>query len=744
MIRHGGIATLLSWMQEVFPIAVGERVLGSTSVCFDVHAAEIHHTLSSGGTLVLVENALSLAELPADAGIVQASMVPTAAQELLRLGALPPTLRRLNLGGEPVPSDLARALYAAGVPEVHNLYGPTEDTTYSTHQLIPADGPVTIGRQIGGSRAYVLDGWMRPVPIGVVGDLYLAGDGMSRGYLARPGMTAERYVPDVAVPGERMYTTGDRGRWLPSGELEYFGRSDVQVKVRGYRIEPGEIEAVLRGHPAVENAVVGARGEASARRLVAWIIARDGAAPASAELAAWVKARLPEYMVPAAFVSVDAFPRTTSGKVDRRALPEPEVVAPVAQFVAPRSETEALLVGIWREVLGLEQVGVTVPFWDLGGHSLRAMQVAARVRDAVHLELPLRHFFEAPTIAALAERLATDEPVPGRLEHIARLARLVGKMSEVEVDALLRATGGGGDTPSARRQALVDFLLRQEGGAQSDSPPVAHLPRPVAHPRRPHAASGGIPRRAQDSPAPLSFAQERLFLIDQLQPGLTAYNVSTGLRIRGALDMDALGHALAELVRRHEALRTRLVLADQVPVQLVDPVAAELPITDLSDVAEMEREDALRWHAAAFAAKPFDLAANVPFRASLVRLTESDHALLIVVHHTAIDGWSFALLFRELDALYSAFSRAERSPLPELALQYGDFAAWQRSPQHGAELERQVAWWTERLAGLPELLEVPADRPRPAMASFRGATHKLVLGRELTDGLRELARAEGA
>ena len=672
MIRHGSVAAFLSWMHARFPVSTGDAVLGSTSVSFDVHVAELHYTLSGGGTLVLVENALSLAELPAELGIVQAAMVPVAAQELLRLGALPGTLRRLNLAGEPVPSDLARALYAAGVPEVHNLYGPTEDTTYSTHAHMPANGLVTIGRPIGGRRAYVLDSLMQPAPIGITGDLYLAGAGVSRGYLARPGMTAERYLPDVRVPGERMYATGDRARWLPDGELEYFGRSDLQVKVRGFRIEPGEIEAVLRAHPMVRNAVVAARGTESARRLVAWFIAEVDASSsglAAAQLGAWLRACLPEYMVPASFVRMDEFPRTVSDKIDRNALPDADFGAAAEAWTAPRTPAEQLLAGIFADVLGVERIGADDDFFALGGHSLLAMQIVARVRELVRRELPLRAVFEAPTVARLAERLAGSES-------------------------------------------------------------VASLP---------------VVPRGEDGPAPLSFAQERLLLIDRLQPGLTAYNISTGLRIRGALDVDALRRALAEIVRRHETLRTRLVIIDGTALQVVDADAAlDIPLADLSAVPADARNSALRAFADAEVARPFDLAGDAPLRASLVRLADEDHALLLVIHHTAVDGWSLSLLVRELDALYGAFAAGDASPLAPLPIQYADFAAWQRAHLAGAELDRQVDWWRARLAGLPELLEIPADRPRPAVKSYRGAVHSLALPMELADALRELSRREGS
>jgi amino acid adenylation domain-containing protein len=660
MIRHGGVATFLSWMQARFPVAPGERVLGSTSVAFDVHVAEVHHTLASGGTLVLVENALSLAELPADLGIVQASMVPTAARELLRLGALPGTLRRLNLGGEPVPADLARALYAAGVPEVHNLYGPTEDTTYSTHALIPPSGHVTIGRQIGGSRAYVLDARMQPVPVGVIGDLYLAGDGVSRGYLAQPAMTADRYVPDVRVPGERMYTTGDRARWLANGELEYFGRSDFQVKVRGYRIEPGEIEAVLRGHPAVENAVVAARGDESARRLVAWIIAED-AAPASAELAAWVEARLPAYMVPAAFVVMDAFPRTTSGKIDRKALPDPDFTAAAGDWVAPRTPAEQLLAGIFAEVLGVDRVGADDDFFDLGGHSLLATRLVSRVREVFGVEMPVRAVFDASTLARLADR-----------------------------------------------------LTRMEGGA----------PLPAITPA------------GRDGPLPLSFSQQRLWFLEQLAPGGSAYNVPVALRLRGALDAAALERALGEIVRRHESLRTHFHAAGDEPAQVIAPVAEfKLPVTELAD---SELDAALL----AEAERAFDLARGPLFRARLFRIAPDEHVLAVTMHHAVTDGWSVGVLYRELEALYPAFAQGLPSPLPEPAIQYADFSVWQRA-HLGEALRAQAAYWKGALAGAPPALELPTDRPRPPVQSHRGASYAFVLPPESAAALKAMARHEG-
>ncbi|HYW08618.1 MAG TPA: non-ribosomal peptide synthetase, partial [Longimicrobium sp.] len=436
MLRHGSVAAFLAWMGERFPLAPGDLVLGATSVCFDVHVAEIHHALAGGGTLVLVENAMSLAELPAGTALTQVSMVPTAARELLALGRFPTTARRVLLAGEPVPAELASDLRAAGVGEVHNLYGPTEDTTYSTHASLASDGRVTLGSAIGGGRAYVLDARLRPVPAGVVGEIYLAGRGVARGYLGAPALTAARFVPDpFGPPGERMYASGDRARWLPTGELHLVGRADFQVKVRGFRVEPGEVESVLRRHPAVADAVVAARGEGAARRLVAWVAPAAPGTPDPATLAAWVAAHLPPYMVPSVVV-MDAFPRTVSGKVDRAALPEP--AAEAREYTPPRTATESALAEVWSEVLGTGRVGAGDDFFALGGHSLGAMHAWSRIREHFRVDLPLRALFENPGLGDLARAIDAARPVeeaaPERVTARARTVRAVlitPKLAEV-------------------------------------------------------------------------------------------------------------------------------------------------------------------------------------------------------------------------------------------------------------------------------------------------------------------------
>jgi amino acid adenylation domain-containing protein len=451
-IEHRSAVALLHWMREWVPAAHRERVLFSTSVSFDVSIAEVFGTLAWGGTLVVVENALSLADLPDDARITRATMVPAAAAELLRLGKLPASLQSLGLGGEALAPALARALHAeGGMERVENLYGPTEDTTYSTWWIVPADArKVLVGRPVANTRAYVLDAHLRPVPAGAPGELYLAGAGLSRGYAGKPAATAERFLPDPFGPaGGRMYRTGDLARWTNTGELEYLGRRDFQVKVRGFRIELGEIEEVLASHPALRQAAVrGWTAEGGGEtRLAAYVVARGGEeAPSATGLRAWLRERLPDFMVPAAFVALDALPLNTSGKVDRLALPVPEAEALTGgEPVATRTLTEAAVAGIWAEVLGVESVGVLHNFFDLGGHSLLATRVAARVRETLGVELPLPAVFEHQTVEALArlvdERLAAAPPAPAHDAVVATaapdLVSRLGELSEAELDELL-------------------------------------------------------------------------------------------------------------------------------------------------------------------------------------------------------------------------------------------------------------------------------------------------------------------
>jgi amino acid adenylation domain-containing protein len=409
-IEHRSAVALLRWCRDTFGAAECAGVLGSTSVCFDMSVFEVFHTLGVGGTLVLAENALELPRLPARDRVTLVNTVPSAAAELLREGGIPSSVRTVNLGGEALKNALAQGLYALPhVDAVYNLYGPTEDTTYSTWLRVErgAAGEPTVGRPVAGTRVHLLDAELGAVAPGEVGEVYLAGAGLARDYLGRPELTAEKYLPDPfsAVPGARMYRVGDLGRILADGELEYLGRIDHQVKVRGFRVELGEVEAALERHPGVRQAAVAALDDESGGKLLAayWIPAGEGSAPDAAELRGWLRERLPEYMVPAAFTRMDAFPLTPSGKTDRRALPAPVFESGGAGYAAPRTSTEEAVAAVWAEVLGAERVGIHDHFFDLGGHSLRAAQIVARLRSAFRVELPMGALFEAPTVAELAE-----------------------------------------------------------------------------------------------------------------------------------------------------------------------------------------------------------------------------------------------------------------------------------------------------------------------------------------------------
>ncbi|HEX2202899.1 MAG TPA: amino acid adenylation domain-containing protein [Longimicrobium sp.] len=660
-IEHESAAAMLAWAWELYSAEELGGMLASTSICFDISVFELFAPLTRGGRVILVENALALPHSPHAAEVRLVDTVPSAMAALLETGGLPAGARTVNLAGEPLAQSLVDALYARGVERVYDLYGPSEDTTFSTWALRRPGGAATIGRPLPNTRAYVLDAAFRPVPTGVAGELFLAGRGVTRGYLGRPALTAERYLPDPFGDGGRLYRTGDRVRWRADGTLEYLGRLDQQVKVRGFRVEPGEIEAVLRRHPGVAACAVAARAEGADRRLVAYVVGPAGAD----ELRARLRASVPEYMVPGAFVRLDALPLTPSGKIDRRALPAPDFAPEEDRSPEALTPVEEVLAGIWAEVLRVERVGPGDHFFHLGGHSLLATVVVARVQEALGVRLPLGELFAAPTLAEQAAR----------------------------IEALRRA------------------------GAPA-LPPVVPVGR--------------------DGPLPLSFAQERLWFLDRLQPGSAAYNVPVAVRLAGALDARALERAVGEVVRRHEVLRTVFREVDGAPVQVVRPFAGfSLPVEEVADEAEAARR------AAEEAARPFDLQAGPLFRARLLRIAADDHVLAVTLHHAVSDEWSFGVLFRELSAAYAAAAGGSAPNLPEPPVQYADYAVWKRETLSGEALERQLAYWRGRLSGAPAVTELPSDRPRPPVQTHRGARESFALPAELLERLEAVRRAEG-
>ncbi|HEX5708647.1 MAG TPA: amino acid adenylation domain-containing protein, partial [Pyrinomonadaceae bacterium] len=679
-IEHRSATALLSWAKSVFTPEEMSGVLASTSICFDLSVFEIFLPLSCGGTIILAENALQLPELPCASEVKLINTVPSAMSQLLGMRAVPPSVVTVNLAGEPLGGALARRVFEeTSARRLFNLYGPTEDTTYSTFALVDgrADEQPSIGRPVEGTQAFILDRNLQPVPIGVEGELYLSGEGLARGYLNRPCVTAEKFIPHpfAYAPGARLYRTGDLARYRADGRIEFVGRIDHQVKVRGFRIELGEVESALLRHAALKEALVKDYGEGEGKQLVAYLVGRRGEVPTPAELRRFLAERLPDFMIPSAFVALERMPLTPNGKIDRKALPPPDRASRDAggEFIAPRNGTEALLASVWAELLGVRRVGAADNFFDLGGHSLLATQLVSRLRQAFGMELPLRALFTSPTVAGLAEEIET---------------------------------------------------LRREGQGHK-LPPIRHGER--------------------DERPPLSFAQQRLWLLDQLAPGNPFYNVSGGVRLKGALDVEALRRSVNEIVSRHEALRTGFAAPDGEPYQMVaDEISLTLPVLDLSHLDERERERRLARHIRRDARAPFDLKEAPALRVSLVRLSEREHVLLLTAHHIVFDGRSIEVFVKELGALYEAF-RGEARALGELPVQYADYACWQRRHLAGGELfKSQLDYWKKQLGGDLPVLELPADRLRPPVQTFQGARHPFALEHELADALRALGKRHGA
>ncbi len=700
-VTHRGVVRLVRGT-NFLQIGPADRIAQLSNVAFDAAVFEIWGPLLNGGRVVAVprEDVLAPARFEAalDGAGVTALFVTTAVFNRLTHEA-PGVFangRRVLFGGETCdPASVRRALAVAGPGRILHVYGPTESTTFTTwgavHEVPGDAATVPIGGPVANSEVTLLDRSFQPVPAGVAGELCIGGDGLARGYLGRPELTAERFVPDPAarVPGARLYRSGDRARWLPGGAVEFLGRLDRQIKLRGFRIEPGEIESALAEHPAVREALVvdrrdgGAPGEAGDHLLVAYWVPREagGEAVDPPDLRAFLQQRLPAFLVPAALVALPQLPLNAHGKVDRAALPVPSFGAGAGR-TAPRTATEKLVAAIWAKLLGREQVGLEDDFFALGGHSLLATQVISRVRAALAIELPLLRLFEAPTVAGFAA---------------------------VIVAAREAAAPAAASAPAAPAAALA--LASRQGEL------------------------------------PLSFAQERLWFLDRLEPGRSTYNMPAALRLAGALDVAALRRCFAELVRRHEALRTTFGSGAGQPVQVIAaPAVPALPVADLAALPAAAREQELRRVSWREAERPFDLSAGPLLRLLLVRLGERDHGLSVTQHHIVSDGWSVGVLVREMGLLYAAFAAGLSGPpaeLPELPVQYADFALWQRQRLQGPVLAAEIAYWKERLAGAPAL-ELPTDRPRPALLSPRGAARRIWLEAATVAPLLALGVAHGA
>ncbi|MGW0910084.1 non-ribosomal peptide synthase/polyketide synthase, partial [Streptomyces sp. NPDC002853] len=680
-VTHEALANYVAWAAKTYDVGRGGAVLYS-SLAFDLTVTSLLVPLVAGAAISVSEDGgvEGLAEiLRSGDGFDLVKVVPAhlpMLAELLPADRLRNAARRWVVGGEALAGDeVARWLPVAPESVVINEYGPTETVVgCSIHEVRagrPIGDTVPIGKPIANTRLYVLDEGLAPVPVGSPGELYVAGAGLARGYVGRPSMTGERYVACPFGSGDRMYRTGDLAKWSAEGELLFLGRSDEQVKVRGYRIEPGEIEAVLHSHPGVARVAVVAREYAAGdTRLVAYVVPSDSDATSvdGDDLREFVGRQVPDYMVPAAVVALPELPLTANGKLDRKALPAPDFATDAGAGRQAATVEEEILCGAFAEVLGIETVGVDESFFELGGHSLLGVRLISRIRALLGRELALSVLFERPTVAGIAASLAED----------------------------------GADEV------------------------------------RPALTAGARPDRV-----PLSFAQRRLWFLGQLEGPNPTYNMPIPIRLSG-VDAEALGAALRDVVARHESLRTMFPVADDEPYQHVldaQDLDWRLQVRQVEHGELADAVDRASRHA-------FDLSTELPIRAWLFQAGRDEQVLLIVVHHIASDGWSDGPLARDLSTAYAARLRGAEPDWEPLPVQYADYALWQREllgeeSDPDSLLSAQVDYWRQTLAGAPEELTLPTDRPRPAVSGHSGHQVPLRIPAEVHQELVDLARAEG-
>jgi amino acid adenylation domain-containing protein len=733
MVPHRGVCNTAEVEFQLYQMRPSDRVLQFSSLNFDASMFELIMWLRGGATLQLASAAVirSGVELARLIETEQVTVLPTPPSMLAMLppGAFP-SLRLILVMGEDCPVELvARWKH---VPLFFNAYGPTETTMWSAGTFLSPDRPVTIGRPHANARIYILDAHLRQLPVGVPGELYIGGIGVTRGYLQRPELTAERFLPDLYSdePGKRMYRTGDLAVYLPDGQIRFLGRTDHQVKIRGFRVELGEVESVLARHPRIKEAVVMIRDDLpSGRGLVGYFVPHQPPPPSTSELRRFILEKLPEYMVPSAFVVLDALPVSPAGKVDRKALPAPSAERPEldASFIAPTSEVEQAIAGIWTSVLGLERIGAHDNFFDLGGHSLLATRIVARMREAFHLDLSIRYLFEYPTIRALAEAVEEELRKEGRSAGVPPRP----PAPKAQPTAALPPPAAEGPVPGD-----FDALLKE--GVEELLALLSAEEKSALAQRLLHARAG-----KQRKHYPLAFAQERLWFLRLLRPEDVSYNVPFTFPLRN-VEPALLRRALNGVIQRHEVLRTTFQLQSGRPVQVVEPrLELELPVEDLSRLDESTRgAEAQRIYERELRHR-FDLTKGPLLRATLVRLGEDQCYLLLVMDHIITDGWSGKVFFQDLAALYGAAMTGAPAALPELQIQYGEYAQQQRERLQGEALERHLGYWRQKLSGIPARIELPLDRPRVAGAdTSRGGKYFFELPEGLAKQMREVCQRE--
>ncbi|WP_338475757.1 amino acid adenylation domain-containing protein [Pseudomonas khavaziana] len=682
-VAHGALAMHCQTIGARYQLTAHDREFHFLSISFDGAHERWITPLFFGACVVLKEQALWGAKQTYETllaqGITVAAFPPSYLQQLADWSAQQgraPTVNTYCFAGEAFGRDTLHHIIKHLSPKwIINGYGPTE--TVITPTIWRADaqsadfsgGYAPIGNGVGERELYVLDQDYNVVPIGVSGELYIGGEGLARGYLNASLFTAERFIPNpFCQQGTRLYRTGDLVRWRDDGQLEYLGRLDHQIKLRGFRIELAEIEAALRNQPQVDEVVVLVREDVPGiKQLVAYVV---GDSAQVLNLQAALRQQLPGYMVPSQFVFLQALPLLPNGKTDRQALPAPQASREHLEdrYVAARNETEALLVALYEEVLKREQVGIHDSFFELGGHSLLAMQLIARLHEELNIDLPVRAVFEMPSIEPLADH------------------------------------------------------VRQLSG--SILPALTRMPR--------------------EGLLPLSFSQQRLWFLSQLQPDSALYNLPVAVRLVGRLDPAALQHALTAVVERHEALRTTFPVVQGQAHQHIHPAqVCALPLIDLTSWPEDERLARSQVLVRQEAAQPFDLANGPLLRTQLLKLDDQQHILLLTMHHIVSDAWSAGVLTQELSQLYADFSQGRASSLVPLEIQYADYALWQREHLQGARLDEQLTYWKQTLDAAPALLELPTDRPRPAVQSYRGHTVACEIDAALTARIKALGQQHG-
>ncbi|WP_283776236.1 non-ribosomal peptide synthetase [Pseudomonas syringae] len=678
---HAALTERLQWMQDTYALDESDVLMQKAPISFDVSVWECFWPLVTGCRLLLAgpgehRDPQRIAQLINAYSVTTLHFVPPLLQLFIDepLAQQCSSLRRLFSGGEALPGELRnRVLEQLPGVQLHNRYGPTETAINVTHwQCRISDGLRSpIGRPLGNVLCRVLDSELNPLPRGVAGELCIGGIGLARGYLRRPGLSAERFVADpLGQAGERLYRTGDLVRWAADGVLEYLGRLDQQVKLRGFRVEPQEIEARLLAHPGVGQAAVLLRETVAGPQLIGYYTAEAGQNVEAERIKSALALELPDYMVPAQLVRLDSMPLSPSGKLDRRALPEPQWQT--REHVEPQTDLQKQIAAVWRQVLGVPRVGLRDDFFELGGHSLLATQIISRVRQACDIDLPLRTLFEASELGVFA----------------------------AQVEAI------------------------QQSGARSSLQPIARVDR--------------------SQPVPLSYSQQRMWFLWQMEPDSPAYNVGGMARLKGVLNIECFEAALQALILRHETLRTTFPSVNGVACQQVSEQSGlRVQWQDYSALPAEARQQSIQALADSEAHQPFDLETGPLLRACLVRSSDLEHYFVLTLHHIVTEGWAMDIFARELGQLYEAFLEGRPSPLEPLAVHYLDYSVWQRQWMEAGERQRQLDYWTAQLGSEHPLLELPADRPRPPVQSHQGELYRFDLNADLAVKVRAFNARNG-